>query len=75
MTMSGRRAVLARLAAHARVVGVVAFALFMDYLIYGLLIPLTPYSPAHATSEEELGLLYGSYSVGVLVATPLLGAA
>jgi MFS transporter, DHA1 family, solute carrier family 18 (vesicular amine transporter), member 1/2 len=73
MTMSGRRAVLARLAAHARVVGVVAFALFMDYLIYGLLIPLTPYSPAHATSEEELGLLYGSYSVGVLVATPLFG--
>jgi MFS transporter, DHA1 family, solute carrier family 18 (vesicular amine transporter), member 1/2 len=67
-------AVLARLALRSsRVVGVVAFALFMDYLIYGLLIPLTPYSPAHATSEEELGLLYGSYSVGVLVATPLFG--
>ncbi len=55
------------------IVGVVAFALFMDYLIYGLLIPLTPYSPAHATSGEELGMLYGSYSVGVLVATPLFG--
>jgi MFS transporter, DHA1 family, solute carrier family 18 (vesicular amine transporter), member 1/2 len=63
---------------HARfgsriIVGVVAFALFMDYLIYGLLIPLTPHSPAHATSEEELGLLYGGYAVGVLVATPLFG--
>jgi DHA1 family solute carrier family 18 vesicular amine transporter 1/2 len=55
------------------VVGVVAFALFMDYLVYGLLVPLTPYSPAHATSEEQLGLLYGGYSVGVLFATPLFG--
>ena len=53
--------------------GVVAYALFMDYLIFGLFIPLTPYSPAHATSEGELGLLYGGYSVGVLVATPLFG--
>ncbi len=52
---------------------VVAFALFMDYLIYGLLIPLTPYSPAHVTSEEQFGLLYGGYSVGVLLATPLFG--
>jgi MFS transporter, DHA1 family, solute carrier family 18 (vesicular amine transporter), member 1/2 len=55
------------------VVGVVAFALFMDYLVYGLLVPLTPYSPAHATSEEEIGLLYSSYAVGVLFATPLFG--
>jgi MFS transporter, DHA1 family, solute carrier family 18 (vesicular amine transporter), member 1/2 len=54
------------------VVGVVAFALFMDYLIYGLVIPLTPYSPA-ISSEEQMGLLYGGYSVGVLAATPLFG--
>lgn len=64
---------LGRSAAAMRIVGVVAFALFMDYLIYGLLIPLTPYSPAHATGERELGLLYGGYSVGVLAATPLFG--
>ncbi|HEY1260545.1 MAG TPA: MFS transporter, partial [Stellaceae bacterium] len=56
-----------------RPVGVVAFALFMDYLIYGLLIPLTPYSPARATTEAQLGLLYGAYSLGVLAATPLFG--
>jgi DHA1 family solute carrier family 18 vesicular amine transporter 1/2 len=54
------------------VVGVVAFALFMDYLIYGLIIPLTPYSPALG-STEQLGLLYGGYSAGVLAATPLFG--
>jgi MFS transporter, DHA1 family, solute carrier family 18 (vesicular amine transporter), member 1/2 len=68
------RIVLGRIAARSNmIVGVVAFALFMDYLIYGVLIPLTPYSPAHATSEEELGLLYSSYAAGVLVATPLFG--
>jgi DHA1 family solute carrier family 18 vesicular amine transporter 1/2 len=54
------------------VVGVVAFALFMDYLIYGLTIPLTPYSPAIG-GAEQLGLLYGGYSAGVLAATPLFG--
>jgi MFS transporter, DHA1 family, solute carrier family 18 (vesicular amine transporter), member 1/2 len=60
--------------AGSRIVsGVVAYALFMDYLIYGLLIPLTPYSPAHATSEEQFGLLYTGYAVGVLAATPLFG--
>jgi len=55
------------------VAGVVAYALFVDYLIYGKLVPLTPYSPAHATSEKEIGLLYSSYAVGVLFATPLFG--
>ena len=64
---------LGRAAGSRVVVGVVAFALFMDYLIYGLLIPLAPYSPARVTSEAELGLLYTGYSTGVLVATPLFG--
>ena len=35
--------------------------------------PLTPYSPAHVTSEQQFGLLYGAYSVGVLLTTPLFG--
>jgi MFS transporter, DHA1 family, solute carrier family 18 (vesicular amine transporter), member 1/2 len=65
---------LGRAAPGSRIiVGVVAFALFIDYLIYGVLIPLTPYAPAHATGDEGLGLLYGAYAVGVLVATPLFG--
>ncbi|HTV44829.1 MAG TPA: MFS transporter [Stellaceae bacterium] len=55
------------------VAGVVGLALFMDYLIYGLLVPLSPYSPAHASGEQQLGLLYGGYSAGVLLATPLFG--
>jgi len=32
-----------------------------------------PYPPAHATREEQFGLLYGAYSVGVLAATPFSG--
>ncbi len=56
-----------------RVLGVVAFALFMDYLIYGLIVPLTPYSPAGAMSGDQLALLYSAYALGVLAATPLFG--
>lgn len=52
---------------------VVAFALFMDYLIYGLVVPLTPSSPAHISDEAHLGMLYGGYAAGVLLATPLFG--
>ncbi len=62
--------------AHAKswhVTGVVAFAGFMDYFIYGLVVPLTFYSPAGISGEEEIGLLYGAYALGVLAATPLFG--
>ena len=52
---------------------VVAFALFIDYMMYGLVVPLTPYSPAKIVGEQQMGLLYGAYAVGVLLATPLFG--
>lgn len=55
------------------VLGIVAYALFMDYFIYGLIVPLGPYSPAKVTSESQLGMLYGAYAIGVLVATPVFG--
>jgi len=55
------------------VLGIVAYALFMDYFIYGLIVPLGPYSPAKVTSQSQLGVLYGSYALGVLVATPIFG--
>src|SRR3954463_11438856 len=58
---------------HLRVIGVVGFALFMDYLIYGLVIPLTPYSPAGIGDGAGLGMLYTGYSAGVLAGTPLFG--
>jgi MFS family permease len=56
-----------------KVLGVVAYALFMDYFIYGLVVPLTPYSPVGAMSEDRMAVLYGSYAAGVLLATPVFG--
>jgi MFS transporter, DHA1 family, solute carrier family 18 (vesicular amine transporter), member 1/2 len=58
---------------HWTVLGIVAYALFMDYFIYGLIVPLGPYSPAKVTSQSQLGMLYGAYAIGVLVATPVFG--
>lgn len=58
---------------HMTVLVVVAFALFMDYFLYGMVVPLTPYSPAGVKDESHLGLLYLSYSVGVLLFTPVCG--
>jgi MFS transporter, DHA1 family, solute carrier family 18 (vesicular amine transporter), member 1/2 len=58
---------------HWGVVAVVAYAVFMDYFIYGLIVPLTPYSSAGTLSENHMALLYGSYAAGVLLATPLFG--
>jgi len=56
-----------------KVLGVVAYALFMDYFIYGLVVPLTPYMPVGQPPEERLAWLYGAYALGVLGATPLFG--
>jgi len=56
-----------------RVLGVVFYALFLDYFIYGLIVPLTPYSTAGAMGKHLLALLYASYAFGVLAATPLFG--
>ena len=55
------------------VVTVVAFALFMDYLIYGLAIPLTPFSHAGIGTGEQLALLSLGYAAGVLISTPVFG--
>lgn len=52
---------------------VVGYALFMDYLIYGAVLPLMAYTPAHVSGARELGLLSGAYAVGVLGATPFYG--
>lgn len=45
----------------------------MDYFVYGLVVPLTPFTPVGTMSEDRLALLYGSYAIGVLGATPLFG--
>ncbi len=55
------------------IVWLVAFSLFVDYFLYGVVMPLTAHSPAKITSEEQLGLLFGGYAVSVLLMTPLFG--
>jgi MFS transporter, DHA1 family, solute carrier family 18 (vesicular amine transporter), member 1/2 len=52
---------------------VVAFSLFLDYFLYGLLFPLAAHSPAGLKGDGHLALLYGVYAVSVLLVTPLFG--
>ena len=52
---------------------VITYALFLDYFIYGLVVPLTAYSPANISGHNQLALLYGGYALGVFVATPIFG--
>jgi MFS transporter, DHA1 family, solute carrier family 18 (vesicular amine transporter), member 1/2 len=54
-------------------IAVVTFGLATDYLVYGIVIPLTPFSPAGISSDEQLTILEGAYGVGTLVMTPLFG--
>ncbi|HEY2112364.1 MAG TPA: MFS transporter [Dongiaceae bacterium] len=55
------------------ITGVVGFALFLDYFVYGAFAPLTLYSPVKLADEAQFGLLYAAYSIGLLVATPVFG--
>jgi MFS family permease len=52
---------------------VVAFALFVDYYVYGMVAPLASVSPAHIEDESIISLLYGAYALGLIIATPILG--
>ena len=54
-------------------VAVIAFSLFLDYFLYGMLFPLAPHSAAGLKGEGQLALLYGVYAVSVLLVTPVFG--
>ncbi len=54
-------------------VAVIAFSLFLDYFLYGLLFPLAAHSPAGSKGEGHLALLYGVYAISVLLVTPVFG--
>jgi MFS transporter, DHA1 family, solute carrier family 18 (vesicular amine transporter), member 1/2 len=62
------------LSSHSRaMVAVIAFSLFLDYFLYGLLFPLAAHSPAGLRGEGHLALLYGVYAISVLLVTPVFG--
>ncbi len=51
---------------------VVMFAIFVDALIYGMIIPILPhYTAAPGIPATGIGVLFGSYAVTLLLATPL----
>jgi MFS transporter, DHA1 family, solute carrier family 18 (vesicular amine transporter), member 1/2 len=54
---------------------VVTLAIFTDMLLYGLIVPILPgYAASMGVSELAIGVLFGSYSLALLVATPFFGA-
>ncbi|MFD3445611.1 MFS transporter [Microbacteriaceae bacterium 4G12] len=54
---------------------VVAVAVFTDMLIYGIIVPILPnYAKTLGASQAEIGFLFGSYAITLLLATPILGA-
>ena len=51
----------------------VTMAMFTDTFLYGVVIPLTPKSPARIEDEAALAVMYGAYAVGLFITTPLFG--
>lgn len=61
-------------AIRKKVLLVVGFAVFVDMLIYGLIVPILPsYAESLGASQTRIGLLFSSYALTLFVATPLLG--
>lgn len=53
---------------------VVAVAIFTDMLVYGIVVPILPsYALSLGVSQTAVGLLFASYAVALLVATPIFG--
>lgn len=53
---------------------VVAVAVFTDMLIYGIIVPILPsYAKTLGATQTEIGFLFGSYAITLLLATPILG--
>lgn len=51
---------------------VVSFGLFVEEILYGVVVPLTPESPAHIKDEHMLSIMYGAYALGLIITTPIL---
>ncbi len=54
---------------------IVAYALFMDYLVYGAIIPVTPYAAGGVLTPSHVAMLFTVYAAAVFVATPIAGYA
>ena len=63
------------LASHPRaIVAVIAFSFFIDYFLYGLLVPLVAHLHVGLELEGQFAaFLYGIYGLSVLLVTPIFG--
>ncbi|MGM7636461.1 MFS transporter [Bacillus sp. Hm123] len=53
---------------------VVIAVLFTDMIMYSLLVPITPYiDQTYQPTATMMGVLFSTYAVGLLIATPFLG--
>ncbi|MCL6459676.1 MAG: MFS transporter [Gorillibacterium sp.] len=53
---------------------VVAIAVFVDMMVYGMVVPILPqYALSLGATQAEIGLLFGSYAFTLLLAAPLFG--
>jgi DHA1 family solute carrier family 18 vesicular amine transporter 1/2 len=64
--------VLQRPARRRAVAAVVAYATCVDYLVYGLVLPLIPFSRVRFAADEQVVLLGATYGLGVLIAAVFL---
>jgi multidrug resistance protein len=56
------------------VIAVVCLALFVDSVLYSVAVPVLPaYARDLGASEAAIGVLFGSYAVGLLLASPAAG--
>ncbi|NGZ77482.1 MFS transporter [Saccharibacillus alkalitolerans] len=56
------------------VLWVVGIAIFVDMLIYGLIVPILPvYAEELGASESMIGALFASYAIALFAATPFWG--
>jgi multidrug resistance protein len=54
---------------------IVCLALFTDALLYSVAVPVLPrYSTSLGASSAAIGLLFGAYAIGLLLASPAAGA-
>ncbi|MCA2211386.1 MFS transporter [Jidongwangia harbinensis] len=57
------------------ILALVCQALFVDSLLYSVAVPVLPgYSQRLGASDWAIGLLFGAYAIGLLVASPVAGA-
>jgi len=59
---------------QTRALWVVAIAVFADMMVYGMVVPILPqYAVSLGASQGQIGMLFASYAVSLLIGAPLFG--